>query len=512
MKRWISTLILLVALASVTAYRLVQKRSDLSARANERATRMKAPQAVSASIARLQDVTREFEGVGTVEAPLSVKIAAKVTGRIDYLKFHEGDRVSEGQVLVRINPSEAEANLRQQQAALAEARYRLSQAKITQNPNNVSVATQLRQQEAGVASAQADYNQVSQNYQAQIESADAAVSNMDAAVRSAQANLANARAKYDRADKLYKQGFIAAQDVDDAKTALGVQQAAVDAATAQRNAARKQADIARTKGKADIDAAQARLLQARAAAEYASANTAQKSAYQESLAALQATVDVAGAGVNAAEARLADLVLKAPFDGFVTGHYLDPGAVATAGQPILAVQFMRQVWVTVPVPEEVSSSISLGLPARVTLDALPGREFTGRVTQMNPSADPQSRRFAMKVTLDSPDNVIKPGTFAHVVVETNRVRGATVVPREAVQQDKDGSFVMVVDTQNVARRRAVRPGASAPDVIAIAVGLRPGEKVITMSAYPIKDGQAVSPGKGGASAAAGAPSLPRRRQ
>lgn len=492
MKRRVRILAPLIVLASLISYRLIQKRSDFDAQARERAARMKAPQAVSVSTARVQDVTREFEAVGSVEAPLSVKIAAKVTGRIEFLQCHEGDRVSKGQVLVRMDPTEVEANLRQQRATLAEAQYRLSQAQITQNPNNVSIATQLRQQEAAVSSAQADYNQVSQNYRAQVQSADAAVSEFDASVRSAQANLANARAKYDRAEKLYKQGFIAAQDVDDARTAVGVQQAAVDAAMAQRSAAQQQAEIARTKGKADIDAAHARLVQARAALEYATANTVQKSAYQESLAALRATAAVAEAGVKAAEARRGDTVLTAPFDGFVTGRFLDPGAVVTAGQPILAVQFMRQVWVTVPVPEEASRTISLGIPARVTLDALPGRQFTGRVTQINPSADPQSRQFSVRITLESPNNLIKPGTFAHVAIETDRVRDAIVVPREAVQHDRDGSFVMVVNNLNVARRRAVTSGVSGTDVIAIAEGLHPGEKVVTLSAYPLKDGQSVA--------------------
>jgi len=496
MKRRVYILVPLVVLAALIAYRVVQKRADSSAQIRERAARMKAPAAVSVSTALVQDVTRVFEAVGSVEAPLSVKIAAKVTGRIGFLEAREGDRVHKGQVLVRMDPTEVEANLTQQKAALAEARYRFAQARIAQNPTNVSVATQLRQQQAAVASAQADYNQVRESYKAQVESADAAVANLEAGVRSAEADLANAQSKYRRAEALYRQGFIAAQDVDDARTAVGVSEAGLDAAKAKRNAAQKQAEIARTKGKADIEAAHARLVQAQAAAEYAKANRAQTPAYQESLAALRAVVDAAQAGVKAAAARLADTVLTAPFDGFVTGRFLDPGAVATVGQPIITVQFMSQVWVTVPVPEEVSSKISLGIPAEVTLDALPGRRFAGKVTQINPSADPQSRQFSVRITLDSPDNLIKPGTFAHVAIETDRVRGATVVPREAVQHDRGGDFVIVVNGSNVVMRRPVRLGAAGTEIIAIAKGLRPGERVVTMSAYPLKDGQTVSPGGG----------------
>jgi HlyD family secretion protein len=335
-------------------------------------------------------------------------------------------------VLVRIDPTQIEAQVQQAQASLAEAQYRLAQARITENPTNVSVATQVRQQEAALASAQA--------------------------------NLTNAQARYDRQLELYKKGFIAAQDVDDAKTAVGVQQAAVD--------------------------------DARAALEFARANTVQKSAYQQSLAALEASVAAAQAGVRNAESLRADTVLASPLDGFVTGRFVDPGSVVTAGQPILQVEYMRKVWVTVSVPEEVTGGIRLGQAAEIGLAAIAGRTFVGKVTQINPSADPASRQFSVRVTLDNPDFAIKPGTFAHVRIETGTVRGALVVPREAVQHDKAGSYVMVIDDQSVARRRPVTLGTSGVDVIAVTSGLQPGEKVVTLTAYPLKDGQAVSVGGG----------------
>jgi len=492
MKRWVYVLIPLVVLAGLIIFRLAHKRAAFNAQTAQRAARVKAPMAVSVAAARIQDVAQVFDSVGNVEAPLDVRIAAKATGRIDFLQAREGDRVSKGQILVRINPDQVEAQVRQQQAALAEARYRLAEAQITQNPTNVSVATQVRQQEAGLASAQADYDQVRQNYQAQVDSATAAVTTLDAGVRSAQANLDNARAKYNRLAGLFKQGLVSAQDVDDARTAVGVQQAALDAVISQRSAAQKQAEIVKTKGKADIAAAQAKAAQAQAALESARANTAQTPAYQQSLAALRASVAAAEAGLKNAEAMRADTVLVAPLNGFVTDRYMDPGSVATAGQPILRVQFLRQVWITIPVPEDVSAKISLGMPAQVSLDTLPGRLFVGKVTQVSPSADPQSRQFSVRVTLDNPSNLIKPGTYARVRIETSRVRAATVVPREAVEQDRGGAYVMVVDDSGKAARRDVTLGTQGVEVVAITSGLRPGEKVITMSAFALKDGQPVS--------------------
>jgi HlyD family secretion protein len=444
MKRLTYLIVPFAILVVAMGLRFGQKRAEVSAQTAQRAARLKAPVPVSVATAQVQDLTQMLESVGTVEAPLSVKIAAKVTGRIDYLQGHEGDRVTKGQVLARTDPAQVEAQVRQARAALAEAQYRLAQARLTQNPTDVSTATQVRQQEA--------------------------------AVKSAEANLANATATYNRLSDLYKQGFIATQEVDDARTAVGVQQAALD--------------------------------QARAALDYAKANTAQKPAYEQSLAALRASVAAAEAGVKGAESQRADTVLTAPFDGFVTGRYVDPGAVVTAGQPILAVQYMRQVWATVSVPEELSGRIRLGQTAGVTLDALPGRTFTGAVTQINPAADPQSRQFAVRVTLDNPDGLIKPGTYAHVRIETERIRSLTVA-REAVQHGEAGAYVIVVDAQNRAHIRPITLGTSGTNAIAVTAGLSPGEKVVTLTAFPLKDGQQVSLG-GDAKQGRGARRTPAR--
>ncbi len=444
MKRALYAILPLAILLAAVGLRLGQKRSEVSAQTKQRAARMKAPPVVAVAPVRVQDIVQSFDSVGTVEAPLSVNIAAKASGRIEYLQVHEGDRVTKGQVLVRTDASEVEANVRQEQAALAEAQYRFAQAQLTQTPTNVAVDTQISQQQAALASAKADLAQ-------------------------AKAALKNAQTKYKRASSLLDQGFVAAQDVDDASAAVAAQEAAVEAA-------------------------QAKVTQADAALAYAHANSAQRPAYERSLEALRAGVTAAQAGLSSAQALRANTILTAPLDGYVTGRYLDPGAMATPGQPILAVQYMREVWVRVTIPEEVSASVRLGTPAQVTLDALPGRTFVGRITQVSPSADPQSRQFAVRVTLDNAGNLIRPGTFAHVAIETGRTRGAVVVPREAIQRGEGGPQLVVVDAKSVAHLRPVTLGVSGTDVIAVTEGVTPGEKVVILSAFPLKDGQQVSLG------------------
>ncbi len=85
--------------------------------------------------------------------------------------------------------------------------------------------------------------------------------------------------------------------------------------------------------------------------------------------------------------------------------------------------------------------------------------------------------------------------FAHVTIETGREPGAIVVPREAVQHDAQGAYVMVVNRSDLAHRRRVFLGQSAVSVLQITSGLYPGEQVITLTPRPLKDGERVQVGR-----------------
>src|SRR5437899_4401739 len=120
MKRWLLVLVPLLVLGWLIGWRVHEKTVQAAAQTQMRAARMKAVPVVAVAAARVRDIVPTFESVGSVEAPFNVKIASKVTGRIDYLQVREGDRVVRGQVLVRIDPAEIEAQVRQQQASLSE--------------------------------------------------------------------------------------------------------------------------------------------------------------------------------------------------------------------------------------------------------------------------------------------------------------------------------------------------------------------------------------------------------
>lgn len=511
----------LVGLGVWIGIRVKAKNADAVAQTQQREARLKSSPLVTTGLVALRDVVNSIEAIGTAEAPFNVKIAPRFAGRIEFMQVREGDKVAKGQLLVRLDASQIESQVRQQEAALAEARYRLSQAVIAQAPAEASVSTQLRQQESALSSARADLDQTKAKADAEEAQAEGELTSADsrykaagtavvvseANITNAKANLENAKTRFERLKNLLARGFIAAQQVDDAKAELVAVQSSVEVALAQnrsavaqrdanlslRRVAERQIGIVKAKGLADIRAAQEKVKQAQASLDFAKANRAQNPAYKQNLQALKSSVSAAEASLKNVEAQRAETQLASPLDGYVTSRLMDTGTMASPGAPILVIQDFRQIWVNAPIQEEISRKIYTGQTASVRFDAIAGKTFTGRIAQINPSADPGSRQFAVRVLIDNAENSIKPGMFARVKFGTDALKQAVTVSREAILGGEEGKpYVMVVGNDNKASKRPVTLGGSDNNYVAITDGLKAGERVVTISASPIKDGQEVT--------------------
>lgn len=490
------------------------------------------PTSVAVASARVRDIIHTFSTTANVESPETVKISPRVAEQILTINVKEGDPVHRGQVLAQLDDTQLAAAVRKEQALLAEAQAKLLQTQVTQNSVLTPLETQIRQNQAGVASSRANYTQVRQSSVQQVAAADAAVADAQSRVASAQAAIANAQAGLQsalanqendqtaltRETSLFNQGAVAKQDVDNARTVANVQNANVGVAQAQirvaqaslvsaqeqLKAAQEQAAITRAKGPSDIEAARTSLVQAQAQLRNANANTDQRAAYRATVAGLRADVQSTRADLSTAQAQLAETVLRSPIDGFVSSRLADPGTLASPSTPILNLQALSTVWLNVPVPQEQIGQVAIGQQANVTVDTLPGRSFTGRVFELNPSADPASRDFTVRVSLANPNETLKPGMFARVTLVTQHVHGATVVPLEAVQKDDSRSFAWTLNAaDSTVHRQTVTTGASDDSGVAIMSGLQPGDKVVTVNAARLKDGATVALGGIGGPGGAG---------
>ena len=261
---------------------------------------------------------------------------------------------------------------------------------------------------------------------------------------------------------------------------------------AQVGAARARRELERTQKLKEAGlATQQALDDARTAAEAADAATA-----------------AAKAQFAVSETRLSKAVLRAPIDGVVSERSVNVGDyVQNMGEqpPLFRVVDNRLLELTVTVPSTRYASLRVGQPVAFTTDAIPGREFHGRVSFINPAADEASRTVKVKAEVPNEPEVLKAGLFARGRIVTGTRQGVLSVPRSALQSwdtvARKGA-VWVVEG-GAARRRAVETGATPGESVEIVSGLKGGEEVVVRGGFNLKEGDPVR------TAAPAAPAQPK---
>lgn len=525
MKKFVFIGVPIVVLFVLVGWRYMQKTDTNKQLAARSIGTKNGPANVVLGRATAHEVAKTYEAVGSIEAPYAVELSPKLTGKIVYLpdEVREGYPVKAGQLLARIDPTETEGQVLQAKSALAQARANLMSAKYIQNPTDTNVESQIDQSNATVRSNQADYDQVKENYSAQVHQAHSAVIdaqakvaaaksatyNAEASKGSASATLANAQSKLKRETSLYKEGFVAAQDVDDAVAAEKVAEANVNvadglvksaksaeiSAEAALRSAEDNEQIVKKTGTTNIQAALEKVKLSKAALKYSVSTRSQKPAYLAQLDALQAAVNAAVGNLNQAEARLADCNLVSTIDGTVSKRSADVGTVVNAGNSILEIQYLKWLYITTAIPVEYSGIIVRGTPVTMTFDALPGVQLEATVTELSNVADPQSRQFAAKIRVDNAEGKFRPGMYAAVHFLVSKKSYPVVVNREAVHAGNDGvSTVTMVDSSNVAHIVPVTTGDQDTSHVVITSGLQSGDRVVLLSYTAVRDKQKVTEG------------------
>jgi RND family efflux transporter MFP subunit len=144
------------------------------------------------------------------------------------------------------------------------------------------------------------------------------------------------------------------------------------------------------------------------------------------------------------------------------------------------------------------AGLRLGMPLKVTTEAVPGGEFHGRITAVSPAADPKSRVFDVEITIPNPEGTLKVGMVVTIEVQEGPPPTDTlVVPLSAVVQSKSqpgGYAVFVLEAQGsrqVARLRDVKLGDAFGNTVAVVEGVAEGEQVVTTGAPLLAEGEQV---------------------
>ncbi|TWI10358.1 efflux RND transporter periplasmic adaptor subunit [Aerolutibacter ruishenii] len=251
---------------------------------------------------------------------------------------------------------------------------------------------------------------------------------------------------------------------------------------------------------AQLVAAQAELGRARADRARLSQLAGQQLVSRSALDAANAAATAAQGQVNAARANLdvarnqaAYTQLRAPRDGFIAMRNAEAGQVVGAGQAVfsLAADGVREV--AFAVPEGVVAEFKPGLPVLVEVWSKPGERWPGKVREIAPAADPASRTYAARVTVDAPEGALELGQSARVYLPKHG-NGALSVPLSALQRTGDAAAVFVVDPKtSTLKLQPVQVGPYGDERVPVRAGLSAGDWVVTAGGHLLRAGQKVVP-------------------
>ena len=200
----------------------------------------------------------------------------------------------------------------------------------------------------------------------------------------------------------------------------------------------------------------------------------QKILSQSEYDSAQSKFRVADAAATEAKTLLGYTKVTAPFDGVITRKYADVGDLAAPGKPLLEMEDARDLQLEADVPEAVIGHLALGDKLGVRVSGV-SNELAGVVSEIAPSADPNSRTFLVKLDLP-PTPGLRAGQFGRVAVpvgETSALR----VPASAVLQRGEMELVFVV-VNGHAQLRIVKTGKRVGDEVELVSGVDAGEQVV----------------------------------
>lgn len=495
-------------------------------------------------------VTASVSANGVLQPLTTVEVKSNVGGQIIELAVDEGDEVSAGQLIARIDPTDTQTAYEQSQADLAAAVSKVRQAReqlaMQRAQNNAEIEAAKQNLEA----AKARLHQAEELARVQPNLTTASIAQATSNLAAAKAalkqtetalvpqKLAAAQAAFDQA----KAGYETAQkDLDRQRRLLErgfVSQSAVDAseerfavAKAQFDSARRKLETVKDEAEQDLSTARARVDQAQAELENAKANSVQVKVRQQELASAKAAVKQAEAAlasalaakrqiairegdiiqasaqverseasVRNAKTQLGYTTIVAPRAGVVTKRYVEEGSIITAGRAsfsgtgagvsIVDIADVSRMFALVSVDETDIAQIEVGQQVDVIVEAYPDEIFEGKVTKIAPQSVTEQSVTTIPVTveIESPDRRLKPGMNVTCDFITGRVENVIMVPGEAVNEDDTGATVTVLKGDKQIKRK-VEIGLIGKDYTEIKRGLKVGEKVVTAIIEPTIPGQ-----------------------
>lgn len=326
-----------------------------------------------------------------------VPVSPRISGTIISVLVNDNQEVRAGQELVRLDPADYQVALQQERAALATA-----EANTTESGVNVPLTTINTRSQVSTSSAQTEESQAAvAAAQQAIDGARARLSSSTAALAARQANLVKAEKDLLRFQDLVAKDEVSRQDYDAAVAAAQANRAQVDSA---------KADIVESQH--NLDQAAAQLNQAKARLSTAQIQRRQSQEVQPKQEAVsqarykqaQAQVRQAQANVDQAQLNLGYATIRASVDGIVSRKNAEPGMHVSAGQQIMALVPLDDVWVTANFKETQLKGMRVGQAVEISVDSYGGRKYRAHIDSI---AAASGARFSLLPPENATGNYVK---------------------------------------------------------------------------------------------------------
>lgn len=477
------------------------------------------------------DLVSKIVETGTVDSVRTVEVKSRVSGRLARLLVDAGDHVVQGQLIAVIDPLETKLLVEQNRAQLSGAMSSVQKQALEIEQRRITANAAYEQAKQRLVQLQAENKIQPTLTRSAIEQAQAAlnsaVAERDRLAKtsqpnqriSAQANLREAQANYDlavsdlqRQEGLLSKGFTAQRNVDSARQQVEVARARLDLAkdAFERIDSQLSTDLAKAddqvrQARASLAAAQANsvqdvnkrqeLLSAKQDLEKAKAALQDVAIMEKAKNSSQSTVQQLSSVVNDAERQLRETEIRAPITGMVTKRLMQEGELVaslssfSSGSPIVDIEDRHQMRVKLDVNEIDVAKMTLGMPAEVTVDALPRQKLKGIVKKIAPSSNTSASgsgdsvvKYQVEIYVENAPANLLTGMSAKCSMEVLRKTGALQLPLEFVGQDGDQRFVELPpanpkDKKAVAKRVNIETGAETAVNVEILSGIAEGTKV-----------------------------------
>lgn len=409
--------------------------------------------------------------VGSLEAPRSVVLSPEIEGRVSQILVTEGDRIQQGQVVIRLQSDDAQAQLLQAKASLEQSRARLEELKAGTR------SEQIAQARAQVAQAQARLTD------AQAGARPEEIAQAEAQIESAKSDLDLAQSRAKRYEQLRTEGAIS-QDVLE-----GYLQEQRSAGARLREAQRRLEQLQKSR-RSDINELAAALEQQRQ-----NLRQLENGARPEEIAQARAQVTQAAAQVKAAEVQVRYTNVLAPFTGIIGDIPVKVGSFVSKGDQLTTLTRNSALELNISIPLNQAAQLRTGLPVQM-LDAQGEPTATGRISFIEPNANSNSQTVLAKATISNGTGQLLNRQLVQAKVIWDE-RPGVLIPVTAVSRLGGETFVFLAQPPEkpqaggaslVAVQKSVKLGAIEGNNYQVIEGLKAGDKLVVSGILNLTNG------------------------